>query len=95
MRPGVPTTSCAPAEGVQLRTVFHAAVDDGGPQPEFAAQELRLARDLGGQLPGRDEDQGLTALLRQIDPLQDRQEKAPVLPLPVCDCTIRFRPARI
>jgi hypothetical protein len=68
-----------PAEGVQLRAVFHAAVDDGGPKPEFAAQQLRLARDLGGQLPCRDEDEGLTALLRQIDSLQDRQQEGPRL----------------
>ncbi len=65
-----------PAEGVQLRAVFHAAIDDGGPEPQLAAQKLRLAGDLGGQLPGRDEDKGLAALLRQIDPLQDRQQES-------------------
>ena len=68
-----------PAEGVQLRAVFHAAVNDGGPEPEFAAEEFRLTGDLSGKLPGGDEDEGLTALLRHIDPLQDRQEEGPRL----------------
>ncbi len=62
MRPGVPTTSCAPcAEGVELRAVFHAAIHHSRPHPEIAAEEFCFAGDLKGQLTGGHEDQGLAS----------------------------------
>jgi len=66
-------------ERVDLRTIFHAAIDGYRAQTLVAAQLLGFLKDLLGQFARRDQDQRLAGVARGIEALEHRQDEGACL----------------
>ena len=69
----------ATLERVDLWTVTNASVDGNGAQTGVTAHRLGRLPDLFGQLPGRDQHEGLAVRPVGPEPLQHREQERPSL----------------
>ena len=77
MRPGVPTTICAPgAQRFELGSVTDTAVDDGDAQPRRLADVFEDGGDLLGQFSRRRQHERLGGVEIRVAALDERQAKS-------------------